>query len=98
MYLYIKGIILESKSKIGNNGNLIISIEIELRLKKWYLRKWSIIKLWSQLIIQTKLLMSLIILLVFAFHNENLETTWNCNHEVAGGEISNAYFNETSNI
>ena len=27
-----------------------------------------------------------------------METTWNCNHEVAGDEISNVYFNGTSNI
>ena len=42
--------------------------------------------------------MSLIILLVLVFHHQNIETTWNSNHEVAGGEISNAYFNGTSDI
>jgi hypothetical protein len=39
-----------------------------------------------------------LILLVLAFHHQNMETTWNCNHEVAGGEISNACLNGTNNI
>lgn len=77
-----------SRNNLKSKSNVKLQWECQLHwdktktLKKCYLL-WdkSIIKLWSQFIIKNKLLMSLIIVLVLAFHNQNMKTTWNCNHE-----------------